>query len=130
MGGPMDVWETDVHPWLAAEMAAIRDWVEAGRPFLGICLGHQLLAAALGGTVDRMAAPEVGIMPVELTEAGCRDPLFHGVDRVSACLQWHGTAVVTPPPGADLIARRSEDNTSELQPLMCISYAVLCFKKK
>lgn len=105
MGGPMDVWQTDAHPWLAVEMAAIRDWVESGRPFLGICLGHQLLAAALGGTVGRMAAPEVGIMPVELTEAGRRDPLFHGVDRVSACLQWHGAAVVTPPPGAELLAR-------------------------
>ncbi len=52
MGGPMDVWQTAIHPWLDAEITAIRDWVAARRrPFLGFCLGHQLLAEALGGTV-------------------------------------------------------------------------------
>ena len=46
MGGPMDVWEEDKHPWLVAEKAAIRAWVSAGRPYLGMCLGEQLLAVA------------------------------------------------------------------------------------
>ncbi len=47
MGGPMDVWEETAYPWLVEEKQAIRAWIEAGRPFLGFCLGHQLLAAAL-----------------------------------------------------------------------------------
>ena len=58
-GGPMDVWQEREYPWLVAEKAAIRSWVcERQKPFLGICLGHQLLADALGGRVAKMDVPE------------------------------------------------------------------------
>jgi GMP synthase-like glutamine amidotransferase len=107
MGGPMDVWEEDAHPWLKAEKAAIRRWVkELGRPYLGICLGHQLLGAALGGEVGPMKAkPEVGLHQVELTAEGARDPLFAGLGPTVDVLQWHGAEVALPPEGATVLAR-------------------------
>jgi GMP synthase-like glutamine amidotransferase len=105
MGGPMDVWEQDQHPWLAAEQQAIREAVGRGLPYMGVCLGHQLLAAALGGKVGKAARAEVGILDVELTEAGGRDPLFAGFEPRFKALQWHGAEVAEPPPGAVVLAR-------------------------
>lgn len=105
MGGPMDVWEEDRLPWLRAEKQAIREAVvERDMPFIGFCLGHQLLAEALGGRVGKMPAAEVGIYSVELTEAGRRDPLFRGFTPECTALQWHGAAVIEPPPGAEVLA--------------------------
>lgn len=101
MGGPMDVWETEKHPWLHAEMAAIREWVSAGRPYLGLCFGHQLLAQALGGHVALMEGrPEVGIAQVPLAA----DPIFAGVPALCTCFQWHGAEVKLLPEGAVLLA--------------------------
>ncbi len=105
MGGPMDVWEEAAHPWLAAEKAAIRRWITMGRPFLGFCLGHQLLADAMGGSVGSADTPEVGIMDVELTDDGLKDPIFAGISRYSSCMQWHSAAVLEPPQGAVVLAR-------------------------
>jgi GMP synthase-like glutamine amidotransferase len=106
MGGPMDVWEEDQHPWLIAEKRAIREAVQQrGMPYLGLCLGHQLLAAALGGDVGKMAKPEVGILDVTLTEAGASDPIFTGMATQQQALQWHGAEVQVPPPGAVILAQ-------------------------
>jgi GMP synthase-like glutamine amidotransferase len=105
MGGPMDVWETDKHPWLLPEIAAIRYWVGAlKRPYLGICLGHQLLAVAMGGTVGLMPAPEVGLAEVALTEAGCTDKLLAGFPPRLETFQWHGAEVKTLPESAVVLA--------------------------
>ena len=106
MGGPMDVWEEDEHPWLIPEKRAIREAVVDRRmPYLGVCLGHQLLGDALGGRVGKAPQPEVGIMDVHLTDAARGDTLFSGIPPTSACLQWHGAAVLEPPPGASVLAR-------------------------
>ena len=105
MGGPMDVWETDRHPWLLPEIAAIRHWVSAlKRPYLGICLGHQLLAVAMGGKVGLMAVPEVGLAEVELTAAGRADRLLAGFAPRVETFQWHGAEVKILPDSAVVLA--------------------------
>lgn len=105
MGGPQDVWQEDEHPWLKTEKTAIRRFVnDLERPYLGICLGHQLLADALGGRVEP-GVPEVGALTISMTEEGRRDPLLAGVPDPAEVLQWHGAAVKELPPGAVSLAR-------------------------
>ena len=105
MGGPMDVWEDDTHPWLEPERRAIREAVvERKMPFFGFCLGHQLLAQALGGEVGPAKTPEIGILKVELTEDGRASSIFDGLPAVHSCLQWHSAEVLRPPAGARTLA--------------------------
>jgi GMP synthase-like glutamine amidotransferase len=105
MGGPMDVWDTDTCPWLVAEKEAIRTWVQdLKKPYLGLCLGHQLLADALDGKCEVQDTPEIGILDVHLTGAAKFDPLMKGLAPQMKCLQWHSVAVTQPPSGAELLA--------------------------
>ncbi len=105
MGGPMDVWDVDDHPWLISEKAAIRKWVgHLKKPYLGLCLGHQLLADALGGTCGPQNPPEIGVQNVKLTEDGKMDSLFHDTPDTQKCLQWHSVRVAQPPENATILA--------------------------
>ena len=109
MGGPQDVWQESEHAWLVEEKAAIRRFVmEMQRPFLGVCLGHQLLASALGGSVAIAETPEVGVMEVELTSAGRADPLFRGMSSPMTVLQWHGAEVLALPEETTVLARSAD----------------------
>ena len=105
MGGPMDVWQEDAHPWLREEKALIREAVEErGLPFLGLCLGHQLLAEALGGRVEKSKTPEIGVLPVHQTEEGAASIILDGLPIVFDCLQWHSAEVTAIPAGAKVLA--------------------------
>jgi GMP synthase-like glutamine amidotransferase len=88
-----------------AEKAAIRHWVtDLERPYLGVCLGHQLLADALGGTVGLMDEPEIGVVTIALTPEGRADRVLGELPETLLGLQWHGAAVVEPPEGAVVLA--------------------------
>jgi GMP synthase-like glutamine amidotransferase len=109
MGGPMDVWQEDQHPWMTAEKIAIRRWVRAlRRPYLGVCLGHQLLADSLGGLVGRMAVPEIGVTEMHLTAAGLRDATFAALSMPLRGLQWHGAQVLRPPVDGVVLATNAQ----------------------
>jgi len=96
MGGPMGVYEDARHPWLAEERRVIAAAVRAGTPFFGVCLGVQLLAASLGARVFPGPAPEVGLLPIELTDEGRRDPVLGVLPEGLLTLQWHGDTFDLP----------------------------------
>lgn len=114
-GGPQDVWQEQEHPWFVAEKAAIREWVAKDRPYLGVCLGHQLLADALGGKVGLMPKPEVGVTEVSLTAAGREAALFRGLSPTFPTLQWHGAAVLELPPGGIILAENGHCPIQSIQ---------------
>ena len=102
LGGPMGV--HDDLPWLADERALLRAAVEAGLPVLGVCLGAQQLAMALGGEVRRGPAPECGVGEVHLTTAALADPVFGPAPTPLPCVHWHSDTFSLPP-GAVHLAR-------------------------
>ena len=96
MGGPMAADDTAGNPWLVAEHRFLDSVVEARVTALGVCLGSQVLAAVVGGTVRRNAVPEIGWYPVSLTGAGRREPLFAEWPDELVVGQWHGDTFDLP----------------------------------
>jgi GMP synthase (glutamine-hydrolysing) len=94
LGGPIGVYEHDSYPFLNAEKELIARRLHAGRAVLGICLGSQLIAAALGARVYPSGAKEIGWAPLELTAAGRSSPLRHL--EHTAVLHWHGDTFDLP----------------------------------
>jgi GMP synthase-like glutamine amidotransferase len=103
-GGGMHPDEDDRHPWLLTALGALRTCLSDGIPALGVCLGGQLLARAAGAPVGPAARPELGWLPVELTDAGLSDPLFRGLPPRFDVFQWHSYAFGVPA-DAVLLAR-------------------------
>jgi GMP synthase (glutamine-hydrolysing) len=90
MGGPMGVYERDLYPYLQDELHLIEKALEARKPILGICLGSQLLAAALGAQVTRGRQKEIGWYPVRASGHAKVDPLLTGIEDPFVALHWHG----------------------------------------
>jgi GMP synthase-like glutamine amidotransferase len=101
LGGPMGAYDEEKHPWLAAEKEYLRQAVAAGKKILGLCLGCQLLADALGGKAFRHTCKEFGWQPIEPTTAGGE---WFGAQGTFHAFQWHGDTY-TLPPGAVQLAR-------------------------
>ena len=107
MGGPQSANEDDRYPYLAQEKVLLRQAVEQEIPFLGICLGGQLLASALGAQVARHVTSEIGFFEVHSTDAGKDDPLLEGLSEYQRVVQWHDD-VFSLPTGAVLLATSQE----------------------
>jgi GMP synthase-like glutamine amidotransferase len=109
-GGSMHADQDHHHPWLRDENDFIRDLLDRQVPLLGVCLGIQLMAKAEGEAVYPLAGgPEIGWLPVELTEAAARDPVFAGLPARFDAFGWHYYTYDLPA-RADELARSARCN--------------------
>ncbi len=94
MGGPMDTWMEDDYPWLVEEKRRIREWVvDLEKPFLGFCLGCQLLGEVIGGDVVESDSLEIGVLDIEMTPEAREDLLFGEYPSTIKAVQWHSWEV-------------------------------------
>ena len=94
MGGPMDTWMEKEHPWLIDEKKAIKEFVvDLKKPYLGFCLGCQLLGEAIGGKVERTKNPEIGMLNISFSNNKSNDALFSKFPDEITSLQWHSYEV-------------------------------------
>lgn len=96
LGGYMGAHDEEIYPFLRELKAFIRDCVASDIPFLGICLGGQLLAAILGAEVTAQARGEKGLVQLTLTAEGEHDPLFDGIPPAFPAFQWHNDSFALP----------------------------------
>ena len=94
MGGPMDTWMEKEYPWLIDEKKAIKKFViDLKKPYLGFCLGCQLLGEIIGGKVVKSINPEIGMLNINFSENKNSDPLFSKFPKNITSLQWHSYEV-------------------------------------
>ena len=95
MGGPMDTWMEKEHPWLIDEKKAIKEFVvNLQKPYLGFCLGCQLLGEVVGGKVVRSEPSEIGILDIDFLKSKNNDLLFSSFPDKIKSLQWHSYEVI------------------------------------
>ena len=94
MGGPMDTWMEKEHPWLINEKKRIKEFVvDLKKPYLGFCLGCQLLGEVVGGKVVRTSNPEIGMLNINFSNNKSNDALFSKFPDEITSLQWHSYEV-------------------------------------
>ena len=94
MGGPMDTWMEKDHPWLVEEKKKIKEFVvDLKKPYMGFCLGCQLLGEVIGGKVAKTNNPEIGMLNINFSENKKDDPLFSKFPEKITSLQWHSYEV-------------------------------------
>jgi len=94
MGGPMDTWMEKEHPWLVDEKKSIKEFVVyLKKPYLGFCLGCQLLGEVVGGKVERTRNPEIGMLNISFSNNKNDDVLFSKFPNQITSLQWHSYEV-------------------------------------
>jgi len=109
LGGEMGAHDDAAHHWLGPLKQGLREAVGAGLPVLGICLGHQLLAVALGGEVERNPHGQaVGLLETGWEPAAATDPLTAGLPLGKRGIQWNNDVVTSPPAGTTVLARTPE----------------------
>ena len=109
MGGPMDTFMEDQYPWLVAEKKAIGEYVlNLKKPFLGFCLGCQLLGEVLGGKVVESKPPEIGVLDINIEETAKADHIFDFLPNKIKALQWHSYEVYDLPKNTNLLASSPE----------------------
>ena len=112
MGGPMDTWMEAEYPWLIEEKKRIHEWVvEMGKPFLGFCLGCQLLGEVLGGEVAKSEPAEIGVLDIDMTAAAQQDELFSEYPDTIKAVQWHSYEVKGLESNPDVTVLGSSDST-------------------
>ncbi len=122
LGGTQQAWQEEEFPWLLMEKEAIREWVsEKAKPYFGICFGHQLLAAALGGEVGYAAAPEIGVTTIEITAEDNAHPFIAGLGGTRQVMQWHSAEVKSLPAQAIVLATSA---VSPIQAMAVDSHAI------
>jgi GMP synthase (glutamine-hydrolysing) len=115
LGGLANPDQTEELAWLGRERSTLTSLVAAGTPVLGICLGAQLLASALGAAVYRLPLPEIGWWPVTVAPTAVNDPLLAALPPSFSAFEWHDYAFDLPP-GATLLAgsERSPNQAARL----------------
>ena len=106
MGGPMDTWQEEEYSWLKPEKESIYEFVcIQKKPYLGLCLGAQLLGEVIGGKVKKMEIPEIGALTIDISN---HETIFKNMPNKIKVLQWHSYEVSSLPKEANLLASSNE----------------------